>query len=348
MFESFWCRFPHLAAVADPPPVADLAAPAGHLPADLYYHWLGFGVLVVVLLVLDLLVFHRHDHQPSFRESAWFTVFWIALGLAFNAVIWWWGVREGLGHDPGLNFLSGYLVEKSLSMDNIFVFVVIFRYFSVPLMYQYRVLFWGIMGAIFMRLAFILAGAVLIRQFDWVLWIFGAFLIYTAYKLARHGAEDVHPENNVVLRTARRFFRVTRGDHHQHGHRFFARENGLWCLTPMFLVLLVVESTDVLFAVDSVPAIFGITQDTFIIFTSNIFAILGLRALYFLLAGVIEMFRYVHYGLAGVLAFVGLKMIAEYWLELKVPAWASLLVIAALLTASILASVAISSREEDR
>ena len=216
---------------------------------------------------------------------------------------------------------------------------------GVPLMSQYRVLFWGILGAIFMRLAFILAGAVLIGQFGWILWIFGIFLIYTAYKLALHGAEDVHPENNVVLRTARRFFRVTHGDHHQHGHNFFARENGLWCVTPMFLVLLVIESSDVLFAVDSVPAIFGITQDTFIIFTSNIFAILGLRALYFLLAGVIEMFRYVHYGLAAVLGFVGVKMIVEYWLGLHISAWASLSVIAVLLAISIVASLAISTKE---
>jgi len=317
------------------------------LPVEVW-HWVAFGGLVVFLLALDLLVFHRHDHKPSLRESAAFTVFWIAMGLAFNGLVWWWGVAEGHGSEPGVTFLAGYLVEKSLSMDNIFVFVVIFRFFNVPLMYQYRVLFWGILGAIVMRLVFVLAGAALIAKFHWVLAVFGVFLVYTAYKLARHSGAEVHPENNIVLRTARRFFRVTKGDHHQHGHHFFVRENGLWCVTPMFLVLLVIESTDVLFAVDSVPAIFGITKDIFIIFTSNIFAILGLRALYFLLAGVIEMFRYLHFGLAAVLGFVGLKMIVEYWLDVKVPSWASLLVIAGLLAVSVVASVIATSRETMR
>ena len=308
---------------------------------------MAFSGLVVVLLALDLLVFHRHDHEPSLRESAWFTIFWIAVGLAFNGLVWWhWG------HDAGVKFLSGYLVEKSLSMDNIFVFVVIFRYFNVPLMYQYRVLFWGILGAIVMRLVFILGGVELFHRFDWVAPVFGAFLMYSAYKLATHGSGEVHPENNPVLKTARRFFRVSKGDHHQHGHNFFVRENGLLCITPMFLVLLVIESTDVVFAIDSVPAIIGITSDRFLAFTSNIFAILGLRALYFLLAGVIDMFCYLHYGLAAVLGFVGLKMVGEWWWgpheegEHLIPAWASLLVIAALLTVSIVASIWISSRKK--
>ena len=346
MFEALSSPLLHLrASVASQPETVALDAVA-HLPAT-FYHWLGFGALVVVLLTLDLMVFHRHDHNPTFRESLGFTIFWIVLGLIFNSVIWWWGIREGLGHDPGVNFLSGYIVEKALSMDNIFVFVVIFRFFGVPLMYQYRVLFWGILGAVFMRLAFILAGAALIEQWSGVLWLFGVFLVYTAYKLAQHGGEDVHPEKNLVLKIARRLFRVTRGDHHQHGHRFFAREDGRWCLTPMFLVLLVIESSDVLFAVDSVPAIFGITLDTFIIFTSNVFAILGLRALFFLLAGVVDRFCYIHYGLAGVLAFVGLKMIVAYWAHFEVSPWASLLVIAALLALSIVASLAVSPREED-
>ena len=334
----------HLPASAAPQPGANWAGAFDHLPASVY-HWLGFGVLVVILLLFDFRVFHRHDRNPTLRESVGLTIFWVAMGLIFNGVVWWWGVREGLGFAPGVTFLSCYLVEKSLSMDNIFVFVVIFRFFGVPLMYQYRVLFAGILGAIFMRLTFILAGAALIARADWLLWIFGTFLIYTAYKLARNGGDEVHPENNVVLKMARRFFHVTREDHRQHGHRFFSRENGVWCMTPMFLVLLVIESTDVLFAFDSVPAVFGISQDAFIIFTSNIFAILGLRALYFLLAGVVEMFRCLHYGLAGVLGFVGLKMIVEYWLEFEMHAWASLLIIAALLAVSIVASLMLSSRE---
>jgi len=295
----------------------------------------------VVLLTLDLLVFHRHDHVPTLRESVWWTIFWIGTGLAFNAVIWWWK-----GHEAGITFLSAFLIEKSLSMDNIFVFVVIFRFFAVPLMYQYRVLFWGILGAIGMRLAFILAGVELIHRFDWVAPLFGAFLVYTAYKLARHGGAEVHPENNPVLRMARRFLRITRGDHHQYGHAFFAREGGRLCITPMFLALLVIESTDVVFAVDSVPAVIGIipktftpSQTMFIAFSSNVFAILGLRALYFLLAGMVDRFRCLHYGLAAVLGFVGLKMIAEHWLQVKLAPWVSLLVVAGLLAVSIVVSL---------
>jgi len=237
-------------------------------------------------------------------------------------------------------------------MDNIFVFVVIFRFFHVPMMYQYRVLFWGILGAIVMRLAFILAGVELIRLFAWVTPVFGLFLIYTAYKLARNSGADVHPEKNIVLKIARRFLPVAQGDHRQYGPSFFVRENGLFRLTPMFLVLLVIESTDVIFAVDSVPAVIGViprsfsaSQTAFLAFTSNIFAILGLRALYFLLGTLVDTFRYLHYGLAAVLGFVGLKMLGEHWLEsqgVETPShWVSLLVIAALLGISILASIAV-------
>ncbi len=322
------------------------------MPEVLWWHWTSFGLLVLVLLALDLFVFHRHDHAPSLRESAGFTVFWILVGLAFNGLIWWWGVAAGLGSEMGVTFLSAYLIEKSLSMDNIFVFVVIFRYFRIPMMYQYRVLFWGILGAVLMRLAFILLGVELIHQFDWVTPILGVFLVYTAYKIARHSASDVHPEKNIVLRTARRFLPVARGDHHQHGHAFFVREKRALCITPMFLVLLVIESTDVVFAVDSVPAVIGIIPHafdkeltTFIAFTSNVFAVLGLRALYFLLAGVVDMFRYLHYGLAAVLGFVGLKMIGKWWVGREVSPVVSLLVIALLLGISIVASLIASRRE---
>ena len=324
------------------------------MPELFLWHWFAFAGLVVLLLTLDLVVFHRHDHTPSLRESAWWTVFWIGLAVIFNGVIWWWG-----GHMVGVAFLSAYLIEKSLSIDNIFVFVVIFRFFHIPLMYQYRVLFWGILGAVVMRLLFILAGVELIHRFEWVVPIFGAFLIYTGLKLARHSGGDMHPQQNIVLRTARRLLRVTRGDHHQHGHHFFVRENGHLCLTPMFLVLLVIESTDVLFALDSVPAVIGIIPKsfapammTFIAFTSNVFAILGLRALYFLLAGVIDMFRYLHYGLAAVLGFVGVKMIAEFWVPHQgahlLSPWASLAVVASLITISVLASILASRRERAR
>jgi len=344
------------------------------LPELHLYHWLGFAALVVMLLVLDLCVFHRHDHTPSLKESAWWTVFWISLALLFNAVVWWWA-----GHRVGGVWLTGYLVEKALSMDNIFVFVVIFRFFAIPIMYQYRVLFWGILGAVVMRLLFILTGVELINHFEWVIPIFGIFLLYTAYKLTVHSAVEVHPENNIVLRTARRILRITHGNHQQYGHAFFRRENGLLCITPLFLVLLVIESTDVVFAVDSVPAVIGVVVPkklfgpswiAFIAFTSNVFAILGLRALYFLLAGMVDLFRYLHYGLAGVLGFVGLKMVAEYavpigivheWLPAAwfpwfdrtkddahlVPIWVSLATIAVLLLVSILVSV-LAARRENR
>jgi tellurite resistance protein TerC len=325
---------------------------------DGFWQWTVFAGLVAVLLALDLLVFHRHDHKPKLREAVGWTVFWIGMGLAFNAVVWWWD-----GPHAGATFLAAFLVEKSLSMDNIFVFVVIFRFFNVPMMYQYRVLFWGILGAIVMRLAFILAGVELIHRFAWVGPAFGAFLLYTAYKLARHGDAEVHPEQNVLLRIARRFLPVSHGDHLHHGRSFFVRERGLLCITPMFLVLLVIESTDVVFAVDSVPAVIGIIPKTepftsspwlitFIAFSSNVFAILGLRALYFLLAGMVDLFRYLHYGLAAVLAFVGLKMLAEPWLEKQGAAplspWTSLAVIAALLGASILASIAVKRKENGK
>ena len=302
------------------------------------WHWLAFGVFVVVVLVLDLFVFHRKSHDPSLRESAVWTLVWCGLALVFNGLMWAWR-----GSDIGIQFLAGYLVEWSLSMDNVFVFAVIFSFFGVPLKYQYRVLFWGILGAILMRLAFILLGAALLRHFEWVMPVFGAFLIYTAIKLAAHNDAEVNPEKNLLMRLARALFPVAKENH---GDRFFAVENGRRCITPLFLVLLVVESTDVLFAVDSVPAIFGITNDTFTVFTSNIFAILGLRALYFLLAGVMGMFRYLSYGLAAVLAFVGIKMIAEYLLgQHLVEPWVSLAIILALLGIAVAASIVANRRE---
>jgi tellurite resistance protein TerC len=314
----------------------------------LLWHWFAFSGLVVFLLVLDLKVFHKTDHEPSLKESTWFTIFWIAVGLAFNVLIWVWA-----GHEAGVKFLTGYVVEKALSMDNIFVFVMIFHFFHVPLKYQYRVLFWGILGAVVMRLLFILIGVELFHRFAWVMPLFGLLLIFSAYKLIIHSGAEIHPEKNIVLKTARRFFRVTEGDHHEHGNAFFVRQNGLLYITPMFLVLLVIESSDVIFAIDSVPAIIGVTSDRFLAFTSNVFAILGLRALYFLLAGIIDMFKYLHYGLAAVLGFIGIKMIgdyigAEYYghEEHLITPWMSLIIIAVILGSSIAASILIASREE--
>ena len=304
--------------------------------------WIGFGILVVFLLVLDLSVFHKRIHTPTMRESAGWTLFWVSLAVLFNLFIWKWK-----GPRSGLEFLTGYLVEWSLSMDNVFVFAVIFRFFRVEIRYQYRVLFWGILGAIFMRLAFILAGAALVQRFHWVMPVFGAFLLYTAFKLCLHHDAQVEPEKNILLRLARRFFRITPDYHEQ---RFFVRENDRWNMTPLFLVLLVIESTDVLFAVDSVPAIFGITKDPFIVFTSNIFAILGLRALYFLLASVIDLFKYLVYGLSAVLGFIGLKMIAEFFVPHRegqhlLKPWMSLAVIAALIGISVVVSLLAQRRK---
>jgi tellurite resistance protein TerC len=315
-------------------PQAAAAAPALNVPT---WFWIAFCLGAGVLLCLDMFVFHRHAHDPSLRESALWTLFWCGLALAFNAWIWWWG-----GSRHGLEFLIGYLVEWSLSMDNVFVFVVIFSFFGVPLRFQYRVLFWGIVGAILMRLTFVLAAGELLKRFEWILYLFGAFLIYTGVKLARSDGGDHQPDQNVVLRFARRYFRVAEGEHGEH---FFVRQNGHWYVTTLFLVLLVIESTDLVFAVDSVPAIFGITKEPFIVFTSNIFAIMGLRALYFLLAGVMNMFRYLSYGLSAVLVFIGAKMLTHHWID--VPHLLSLAIIVGLLATAIGASLWAGWREHN-
>lgn len=326
------------------------------------WHWLAFGVFVIVVLTLDLTVFHRTSKESSLREAAGWTIVWCSMALAFNALVWRW-----LGPKAGVEFLTGYLIEWSLSMDNVFVFAVIFSFFRVPLKYQYRVLFWGILGAIVMRLTFILVGTALIKHFDWIMPIFGAFLIYTGIKLVAHDDNEVDPGNNLLMRMARKLFPVAEGEH---GNHFFVREAGKFCVTRLFLVLLVVESTDVMFAVDSVPAIFGITREPFIVFTSNIFAILGLRALYFLLAGVMDMFRYLKYGLSAVLVFVGLKMVGDYAVHVPaisnflseniwqgfhleeghhlVPPTASLVIVLSLLGISIVASIVSKNREDRR
>jgi tellurite resistance protein TerC len=298
------------------------------------WHWLAFAGFVVAMLVLDLGVFHRHSRETTLREAGIWTAVWCSLALIFNGLIWAWR-----GSEHAVNFLTGYLIEWSLSMDNVFVFAVIFSFFKVPRKYQYRVLFWGIMGAIVMRLAFVLLGSALIVRFHWIIYVLGAFLVYTGIKLVFHD-ESVDPEHSWVLRTARKMFNVSK---EHHGEHFFVREEGKFCVTPLFLVLLVVETTDVAFAVDSVPAIFSITSDPFIVFTSNIFAILGLRALYFLLAGVMDMFRYLRYGLSAILIFVGVKMLIESWY--KIPPWASLLVVIGLLAVSIIASLVAARRD---
>jgi tellurite resistance protein TerC len=315
-----------LAETATAAPVSGFEVPAGY--------WVAFCIGMAVLLMLDMFVFHRHAHDPTLRESALWTLFWCSLALVFNAGVWSWA-----GQRHAIEFFTGYLVEWSLSMDNVFVFVIIFSFFGVPLKYQYRVLFWGILGAIVMRLTFILIANQLIH-IKYVLEAFGLFLIYTGIKLGSARGADPNPDQNIVLRFARTYLRVAQGTH---GDKFFVRQDGKLFVTSLFLVLLVIESTDVVFAIDSVPAIFGITKVPFIVFTSNVFAIMGLRALYFLLAGVMNLFRYLNYGLSAILVFIGVKMVLHQWWEL--PHWASLLVIALLLSLSIIASLMAARRE---
>lgn len=291
--------------------------------------WLAFNAFIVSMLMVDLLVLHRHAHVVTVREAAITSTFWIALGLSFGGVIWAWQGGTTAGE-----YFAGYLIEKSLSVDNVFVFVLIFSYFAVPPMYQHRVLFWGILGALVMRGAFILAGAVLLEWLDWVLYLFGAFLLFTAFKMFRQSEMALDPEENRVLRLAARFIPMTT---EYDGQKLFTRRTGTLLATPLFAVLLIVETTDLVFAVDSIPAIFAVTRDPFIVYTSNAFAILGLRALYFLLAGVAHRFFYLKTGLAIILAFVGTKMlIADFY---HVPVWLSLAVIATVLTVSIVASL---------
>src|SRR5918992_4800542 len=296
--------------------------------------WVAFNVFVLGMLALDLLIFHRKAHTVSLREALAWSVVWIALALIFNVGVYYVG-----GEEKALEFLTGYLIEKSLSVDNLFVFLVIFSYFAVPPMYQHRVLFWGILGALVMRAIFIATGAALLTAFHWMIYVFGGFLIITGIKLLLTGDHKVEPEKNPAVRLLRRVMHVTK---EYHGPRFFIRSNGRLWATPLLLVLVVVETTDVIFAVDSIPAIFAITFDPFIVYSSNVFAVLGLRALYFLLAGIMEMFRYLKVGLSFVLCFVGVKMvIVDLY---KIPIGISLGVVAAILSVSILASFLVRSK----
>jgi tellurite resistance protein TerC len=291
--------------------------------------WGAFVGLILALLALDLFVFHKEAHEVSFREATLFSVFWIALGLLFGGVIFWWQ-----GAQAGGEYLAGYLIEKSLAVDNIFVFALIFGYFAVPAKYQHRVLFWGVVGALIFRAAFIAGGAALLDRFHWTIYVFGAFLVLTGIRMALHRNEETHPERNPALRVFQRFVPTTE---EYHGQRFFVRHAGKLLATPLLAVLVLVETSDIIFAVDSIPAIFAVTDDPFLVFTSNAFAILGLRALYFMLAGMIERFVFLKVGLAAVLAFVGTKMLLTD--VVKIPIWVSLLVIAALITISIVVSL---------
>ncbi len=281
------------------------------------------------MLALDLGIVQRKAHFPTMRESLLWTAIWIMLALLFNLFIYY-----ERGSEKALEFLTGYVVEKALSIDNIFVFIVIFSYFSVPNKVQHKVLFWGVLSAIIFRAIFIVAGAALISQFHWILYLLGTFLVFTAIKLAIQKETEIHPEHNPLIRFARKILPVTKD---YEGEKFIVRHNGKRYMTPLFLVLLMIESTDIAFATDSIPAIFAITRDTFIIYTSNIFAILGLRSLYFVVAGFMKQFKYLKYGLSVVLGFIGFKMLIEPWY--KVPIVASLVMIFGIITLSIVASI---------
>lgn len=293
------------------------------------WFYVGFTAFVLIMLALDLGVFHREAHAVQPKEAGMWVGIWMTLAFTFATVIYFWG-----GSEPALLFVTGYLIEQSLSVDNIFVIVMIFSYFAIPDKYQHRVLFWGILGALVMRGVFIGAGTMLIKQFSWIMYLFGAFLIFTGIRMATQQDEEFDAERNPVMRTARRFLPVT---NRYDGQKFFTMENGQKAATPLFLVLIMVEFTDLVFAVDSIPAIFAVTTDPFLVYTSNVFAILGLRSMYFLLSGIVHKFVYLKYGLAVILTFVGVKMvIVDYY---HVPIVASLLVIVITLVTSIVASL---------
>jgi tellurite resistance protein TerC len=294
-----------------------------------------FNLFVLAMLVLDLWVFHRRAHKVKFREALAWSAMWITLAAAFAVLVHFWR-----GRVPGLEFITGYVIELSLSVDNLFVFLLIFRYFRVPVVHQHQVLFWGILGALLMRGVFVLLGVGLIRQFHWVVYLFGAFLVYSGIRLFREEGVEIHPEKNPVLRLFRRWIPVTEN---YEGGKFFVRRAGLYA-TPLLVVLLVVETTDLLFAVDSIPAVLAITLDAFIVYTSNIFAILGLRSMYFALAGMMEYFHYLHYGLSVVLIFVGAKMLASHYYQ--IPTAVALAVVAVVLLIAVLASVAHPKKSE--
>ena len=292
--------------------------------------WIGFSLFILFMLSLDLGLFNRKAHAIKYREAAIWSAVWISLALTFSGIVFWYQ-----GTDLGLKFLTGYFIELSLSVDNLFVFLLIFSFFKVPAKVQHRVLFWGVLGALVMRLTMIFIGAALINRFHWIIYIFGAFLVYTGIRMFRQEDTDIQPEENPLVRAVTRYIPITR---HYEGEKFFTRVNGRLTGTLLLLVLVIVEVTDLVFAVDSIPAIFAITTNTFIVYTSNVFAILGLRSMYFLLAGVVEKFQYLRMGLAIVLTFIGVKMLIEA-VHVVIPVWISLVVVATVLLASVVASI---------
>jgi tellurite resistance protein TerC len=302
-----------------------------------WWAWVGFLSFVAAMLALDLGVFNRKAHEVKLKEALMWCAVWFSLAMAFNLL-----VHQKMGHQAALEFFTAYLIELCLSVDNVFVFIVIFQYFRVEPRYQHRVLFWGILGAVVMRAIFIFAGISLINNFHWIIYVFGAFLVYTGIKLAQPKKEDgFAPEKNPAVKLARKLMPVS---NHFDGGNFFTRINGKRFATPMFLVLLIVETTDVMFALDSIPAVIAITRNEFIVFTSNIFAILGLRSLYFAVSGIMSLFRFINIGLSVILVFVGAKMLASHYFH--VPIGWSLAIIGSVLALSIAASVLIPEKKK--
>lgn len=297
--------------------------------------WVGFGAFIFLMLSVDLGLFNRKAHSTTYKEAAIWSGIWVSLALIFSGIVFW-----HQGKLKGVEFLTGYIIELSLSVDNLFVFLLIFSYFKVPSKYQHRVLFWGVLGALVMRATMIFIGAALVERFHWVLYLFGAFLIYTGINMLRQQEMEIHPEQNPVVRLVTRYIPITR---HYEGKKFFTVVNGRKNGTLLLLVLIIVEVTDLVFAVDSIPAIFGVTTDRFIIYTSNVFAILGLRSLFFLLAGIIERFHYLKVGLSIVLALIGVKMLTEQWLlhvmSKETVILSSLIMVAVVLFSSVIASL---------
>ncbi|MCI1186828.1 TerC family protein [Hymenobacter sp. DH14] len=293
--------------------------------------WFGFTAFVIGLLLVDLLVLNRKAHEVKLREALGWSAFWVALSLGFNLLVY-----RTMGHQAGLQWLTGYLVEKALSVDNLFVFLLIFNYFKVPAQYQHRILFWGVLGALILRAVFILAGAALLARFHFLMYLLGAFLVYTGIRMGFSGGDgpEIDPANNPIVRFLNRRLPITRSIE---SGAFFVKKDGLRFATPLLVVLVMVETTDVVFAADSIPAILAITRDTFIVFSSNVFALLGLRAMYFALASLMRLFHYLHYGLALILAFIGSKILLEQVLPMSMPL--SLGIVGALLLLSVVASL---------
>lgn len=302
---------------------------------DMIVLWTSFNVFVLAMLALDLGVFHRKSHEVEVREALIWTSVWITLAMVFNLFIYYYFDKE-----TAIEFFTGYVIEKSLSIDNIFVIIMIFSYFNVPKAYQHKVLFWGILGALVMRVIFILSGIELIHRFHWLIYIFGGFLVFTGIRMLTTGAEKLEPDKNPLVKLARKVFRFTSDFE---GDKFFVKRDGIRWATPLFLVVIMIEFTDLIFAVDSIPAILSITDDPFIVYTSNVFAILGLRSLYFALAGIEKYFQYLKVGLSAILIFVGFKMITEDFID--IPAEISLIVIVFILTIAMLASVIVKQNK---